>query len=116
MRRKIIILVSIILIVAQIVNAKKTVSEDLFATSKCLDLIASLQYFDKLNDAPQFKKLVADSVFMSNLCKVNENVSASKLCNLYITFHGDKNDTDSCQIFLCICRRKYLNQHRILNG
>lgn len=99
MSRNIIIVVSVFLLAAQIVDAKKNVSEDLFATSKCLDLIASLQYFEKLKDNSQFNALAADSVFIQNLRKINHNVSASKLCNLYTTFHGDKNDLDSCQNF-----------------
>ncbi len=49
----------------------------LFTTSKSFDMIASLQYFDKIKDEPQFRPLAADSIFISRLRRVNENVTAS---------------------------------------
>lgn len=74
-------------------------SNRIFTTSKSFDLIASLQYFDKIKDVPLFCHLTADSTFMSNLSHVNENVKASKLCNFYSMYGGDKNSSDSCVVF-----------------
>lgn len=71
----------------------------IFTTSKSFDIIASLQYFDKIKDVSHFNNLTSDSVFMSCLSHVTENVKASKLCNLYSIFDGDKNNTDSCVVF-----------------
>lgn len=71
----------------------------IFTTSKSFDIIASLQYFDKIKDVPQFCNLTTDSAFMSRLSYVNDNVKASKLCNFYSIFGGDKNSTDSCVVF-----------------
>lgn len=71
----------------------------IFTTSKCFDMIASLQYFDKIKDGANFCNLAGDSTFMSRLSHVNENVKASKLCNFYSIFEGDKNNTDSCAVF-----------------
>ena len=82
-----------------VIYAKENYAEGLFTTSKCFDLIASLQYFDKIKDAPQFSRLAADSVFMKHLNTINENVTASKLCNFYATFNGNRNDMDSCVLF-----------------
>lgn len=71
----------------------------IFTTSKSFDMIASLQYFNKIKDAQRFHSLAMDSAFMSRLRHVNENVKASKLCNFYTIYGGDKNNTDSCVIF-----------------
>lgn len=71
----------------------------IFTTSKCFDIITSLQYFDKIKDVPRFRHLTEDSTFMSCLTHLNENVKASKLCNFYSMYGGDKNITDSCVIF-----------------
>lgn len=71
----------------------------LFTSSKSFDLIASLQYFDKIKAAPQFCHLSADSVFIRRLNHINDHVTASKLCNFYASFNGDKNVTDSCAKF-----------------
>lgn len=71
----------------------------IFTTSKCFDMIASLQYFDKIKDIPRFYNLSTDSTFMSRLNYVNENARASKLCNFYSIFGGNKNSTDSCVHF-----------------
>jgi hypothetical protein len=71
----------------------------IFTTSKSFDIIASLQYFDKIKDVPRFCNLATDSAFMSRLSHVNENVKASKLCNFYSIYGGDKNDIDSCVVF-----------------
>lgn len=77
----------------------------IFTTSKSFDIIASLQYFDKIKDAPRFCNLATDSAFMSRLSHVNENVKASKLCNFYSIYGGDKNDIDSCVVFFNNIRR-----------
>lgn len=82
-----------------VILGKDNYAEGLFTTSKSFDLIASLQYFDKIKNAPQFSHLAADSVFMNHLNTINENVTASKLCNFYATFNGNRNDTDSCALF-----------------
>ena len=71
----------------------------LFTTSRCFDLIASLQYFDKIKEEPQFRALSADSVFMFNLNHINENVTASKLCNFYALFNENHDNTDDCVSF-----------------
>lgn len=65
-------------------------------------MIASLQYFDKIKEIPQFSHLAADSAFMRELNTVNDNVSASKLCNLYASFGGNRHDTDSCVVFFTL--------------
>ncbi len=46
------------------VLAEKSNSNKIFTTSRCFDLIASLQYFDKIKDFPQFTHLATDSVFI----------------------------------------------------
>lgn len=74
----------------------------LFTTSKSFDMIASLQYFNKIKERPQFSHLAADSAFMSELNTINDNVSASKLCNLYASFGGNRHDTDSCVVFFTL--------------
>lgn len=71
-------------------------SNRLFTTSKCFDLIASLQYFDKIKDSSHFCHLATDSTFMCHLNRINNIVTASKLCNFYATFNGDRNNTDAC--------------------
>ena len=96
---------------ALVIYAKENYAEGLFTTSKCFDLIASLQYFDKIKDAPQFSHLAADSVFMKHLNTINENVTASKLCNFYATFNGNRNDTDSCVLFF-----RDLNENPLLES
>lgn len=80
-------------------GADNSASSRIFATSRSLDMIASLQYFDKISDKPRFRHLADDSVFMQNLEKINETVTASNLCNFYTLFKGDKNNTDSCVSF-----------------
>ena len=80
-------------------SAGTNVGNCIFTTSKSFDIIASLQYFDKIKHVPRFCNLATDSVFMSRLSHVNENVKASKLCNFYSIHGGDKNNTDSCVIF-----------------
>lgn len=77
-------------------------AQRLFTTSKSFDTIASLQYFDKIKEIPQFSHLAADSAFMRELNTVNDNVSASKLCNLYASFGGNRHDTDSCVVFFTL--------------
>ena len=72
----------------------------LFTTSKSFDMIASLQYFNKIKERPQFSHLA--SAFMSELNTINDNVSASKLCNLYASFGGNRHDTDSCVVFFTL--------------
>lgn len=74
----------------------------LFTTSKSFDMIASLQYFNKIKERPQFSHLAADSAFMSELNTINDNVSASKLCNLYASFGGNRHYTDSCVVFFTL--------------
>lgn len=74
----------------------------LFTTSKSFDMIASLQYFNKIKERPQLSHLAADSAFMSELNTINDNVSASKLCNLYASFGGNRHDTDSCVVFFTL--------------
>lgn len=74
-------------------------AKHLFATSKCFDMLASLQYFDKIKGEPQFRHLASDTVFMRHLSRVANNVAASKLCNFYATFKGDKDNADSCVRF-----------------
>jgi len=81
------------------VLAKTSPSSRLFTTSRSFDLIASLQYFDKIKNIPQFTRLAKDSVFVRQLRHVNDNVTASKLCNFYSTFGGDKDNTNNCVIF-----------------
>lgn len=81
------------------VSAATGLSTRLFTTSRCFDLIASLQYFDKIKDLPKFSHLATDSAFIRHLRHVNDNVTASKLCNLYSTFGGDKDNTDNCVTF-----------------
>lgn len=75
-------------------------SAKLFTTSPSFDLIASLQNFDeKLAATPQFSSVAADTLFSQRLAKINDLTRASKLCNFYARFKGDKNNTDSCVAF-----------------
>ena len=62
-------------------------------------MIASLQYFDKIKNLTQFSHLASDSAFIRKLQHVNDNVTASKLCNLYSSFGGDKDNADNCVTF-----------------
>lgn len=71
----------------------------IFTMSKSFDIIAAMQYFDKIKDVARFYNLTTDSTFMSRLSHVNENIKASKLCNFYSIYGGDKNNTDSCVAF-----------------
>ena len=96
--KKIIILLLGLLIDTFIAKAE-TSPYQLFTTSKCFDLIASLQYFDNLKEDSLFHDLANDSVFIQNLNDINRKVTASKLCNFYATFNGNRNDADSCIIF-----------------
>lgn len=68
------------------VSAETRPATRLFTTSRCFDLIASLQYFDKIKNLTQFSHLASDSAFIRKLQHVNDNVTASKLCNLYSSF------------------------------
>lgn len=81
------------------IRANDIGSRQLFTTAKNFDLIASLQYFDKIKDNSSFKSLAEDSIFMCYLNHINNNVTASKLCNFYATFNDDRNDIDSCICF-----------------
>ena len=96
--KKIIILLFGLLIKTAFARAE-TNPNQLFTTSKCFDLIASLQYFDHLKEDSIFHNLTNDSVFIQNLNDINRKVTASKLCNFYATFNGNRNDADSCIIF-----------------
>ena len=81
------------------VSAETRPATRLFTTSRCFDLIASLQYFDKIKNLTQFSHLASDSAFIRKLQHVNDNVTASKLCNLYSSFGGDKDNADNCVTF-----------------
>lgn len=71
----------------------------IFTTSKCFDMLAALQYFDKLENSERFRPLTRDSVFVGSLTEINNSVKASKLCNFYARFGSDRNNTDSCLMF-----------------
>ncbi len=96
--RTVILLIAVLLGLAA-VPAQANGTNRLFATSASFDLIASLQYFEKIKDVPRFRHLVSDTAFMRRLGNVNENVTASRLCNFYATFNGNKHDPDSCVLF-----------------
>lgn len=72
---------------------------ELFTTSMCFDMLGALQYYEKIEEVPQFSKLKSDSVFIRALAKINDNVRTSKLCNFYAKFGGDKDVADSCVYF-----------------
>ena len=76
--------------------AKET---SIFTTSKCFDLIASLQNFEKLTDEDSFLRLSQDTTFIKALNAINEQVTASKLCNFFAKFTDERNDLDSCARF-----------------
>lgn len=98
--KRINIAISVLMGLASVLTSSGTnCNSRIFTTSKSFDIIASLQYFDKIKDAPQFHNLTTDSAFMSRLSHVNDNVKASKLCNFYSIYGGDKNSTDSCVVF-----------------
>lgn len=81
-------------------DGHKDSSQKIFATSRCFDMLAALQYFDKVKDAPGFGHLAGDTAFMAALNKINSSVKASKLCNFYARFGSDRNDVDSlCAFF-----------------
>lgn len=67
-----------------------------FNTSKCFDILCAPQYIDQFKEDERFVELCSDSIFISNIEKVNSNCSASKLCNLYSELDGDKNDISQC--------------------
>lgn len=62
--------------------------------------MASIQYFDKLKELPQFSTLAENSVFCQSLEIVNGNTRASNLCNLYSLYGNDKNEVDSSINFI----------------
>lgn len=98
--KRINIAISVLMGLASVLTSSGTNCDSrIFTTSKSFDIIASLQYFDKIKDVPQFCNLTTDSAFMSRLSHVNDNVKASKLCNFYSIYGGDKNSTDSCVVF-----------------
>ena len=68
----------------------------IFSTSKCFDLLCTPQYIDKLKEDARFSELFADSVFMAKVAAINDNCTASKLCNLYSELDGDKDDLSKC--------------------
>ena len=72
----------------------------LFSTSKCLDLLCSFQYYDKLKSSPQFMDLQNDSSFVKALDRINSRTRASKLCNAYVKYGTDLNNADSCMFFM----------------
>lgn len=88
-----------VIAIASMAKTQANSGNRIFTTSKCFDMIASLQYFDKIKDVPRFCHLTTDSTFMSHLIHVNDNVKASKLCNFYSIYGGNKNFTDSCVNF-----------------
>lgn len=99
MKRISIIIYFLLILIPTKASGGVNCSNRILTTSKSFDIIASLQYFDKIKDVPIFCHLTADSTFMSHLSLVNDNVKASKLCNFYSIYGGDKNNTDSCVVF-----------------
>lgn len=72
----------------------------LFSTSKCLDLLCSFQYYDKIKSSHQFVDLQNDSSFVKAIDRINSRTRASKLCNAYVKYGTDLNDADSCMSFM----------------
>lgn len=75
-------------------------NQSLFRTSKCYDLLSSIQNFDNLKELQQFSSLAADTSFVKALAVVNDNTRASKLCNAYSLYGCDKNNMEDCINFL----------------
>lgn len=75
-------------------------NQGLFRTSKCYDLLSSIQNFDSLKEFPQFSSLAADTSFVKALAAINDNTRASKLCNAYSLYGYDKNNIEDCIKFL----------------
>ncbi len=72
----------------------------LFSTSKCLDLLCSFQYYDKIKSCPLFLDLQNDSTFVRAIDRINSRTRASKLCNAYVKYGTNLNDADSCLFFI----------------
>lgn len=95
--KRILTIISIFLCTLIICTAN---NQGLFRTSKCYDLLSSIQNFDNLKELPQFSSLAADTSFVKALTAVNDNTRASKLCNAYSLYCYDKNNIDDCIKFL----------------
>lgn len=75
-------------------------NQGLFRTSKCYDLLSSIQNFESLKGQPQFSSLATDSSFVNALADINKNTRASKLCNVYSLYGCDKNNIADCISFI----------------
>ncbi len=91
-----------ILTIILVFSMLKVVADNphLFSTSKCLDLLCSFQYYDKIKSNPQFMDLQNDSSFVKAIDSINSRTRASKLCNAYVKYGTDLNDVDSCIFFM----------------
>lgn len=90
---------TVIVVIFSLLTAKAD-KPHLFSTSKCLDLLCSIQYYDKIKSRPQFMDLQNDSIFVKAIDCINSRTRASKLCNAYVKFGSDLNDPDSCIRFI----------------
>ncbi len=93
-------LLSILITVLCVITVGGTPHQSLFRTSKCYDLLASVQNFDNLKDVPEFSGLARDTLFMQAVKAVNDKTRASNLCNIYSLYGNDKDKLDSCISFI----------------
>lgn len=73
--------------------------QEIFNTSICYDLLATVDKFDDIDSLDDFYSdtgLVGDSVFVSYAKFLNKNVRASNLCNLYSISDFNKNNILQC--------------------
>ena len=54
----------------------------IFTMSKSFDIIAAMQYFDKIKDVARFYNLTTDSTFMSCLNNQNIRLNSMRICNM----------------------------------
>lgn len=90
-------LLSFLLFAAPAMAIGHSRDRSLFRTSACFDLLASIQYCDKVLERTEyFGHLAGDSLFRARTAEINGHLRASNLCNFYHRFGGDKDDLRTC--------------------
>ena len=94
------LLLPLLLAAAAATFAGNRSGRNLFRTSACFDLLASIQHCDKvLQHTEYFGRLAGDSLFTACADEINERLRASTLCNFYHRFGGDKDNLHACVRF-----------------
>lgn len=89
----------ILLAVIVCLASSRILAQDIFHTSVCYDLLSTIDQFEDMEKLDPFyseTRLVNDSLFIANACKIHKKVRASNLCNLYSIARLDKNNVRQC--------------------